>query len=365
MAGDRAPGAVVVGTGFGVLTHLRALRAAGFEVRSLVGRDAAKAKDRAVRFEVPHSTDDLDEALALDGVDAVSVATPPHAHAQIVLAAIGAGKHVLCEKPFARDLDEARTMLHAAEEEDVVHLLGTEWRFDTGQASLTRTVRSGAIGEPKLALFQLQLPSLVDPGAGLPAWWEQQAEGGGWLGAYGSHVIDQVRTTLGEFAQVSATLQRLSPRPGMTADDTFTVHFELDNGCQGIMHSSCAAGGQFVATTKITGTKGSAWLQGEEVFVDTGDGPRQLPAPGDLPLVAPDAPPSELLHTTYDMWHSMGIDLAPYTRVYEVLRARIVGVPVAADPVAATFVDGVACQAALDAIHRSSDERRWVSVEQA
>ena len=292
------------------------------------------------------------------------MATPPHSHAPITLAAIAAGKHVLCEKPFARDLSEALTMLRAAEDEDVVHLLGTEWRFGTGQATLTRTVRSGVIGEPQLAVFQLQLPSLVDPGAGLPVWWEQRAEGGGWLGAYGSHVVDQVRTTLGEFAHVSATLQRLAPRPEMTADDTFTVHFELDSGCQGILHSSCAAGGQFVATTKITGTKGSAWLQGEDVFVDIGDGPRQAPVPGDLPLVAPDAPPAELLHTTYDMWHSMGIDLAPYTRVYEVLRDRIIGIPVAADPAAATFVDGVRCQAVLDAIHRSSDERRWVTVEQ-
>jgi hypothetical protein len=104
-------------------------------------------------------------------------------------------------------------------------------------------------------------------------------------------------------------------------------------------------------------------MQGEDVFVDTGDGPQKVPVPDDLPLVAPDAPPGELLHTTYDMWHSMGIDLAPYTRVYEVLRDRIVGRPVADDPAAATFVDGVACQAVLDAIHRASDERRWVTVE--
>jgi predicted dehydrogenase len=362
MTGAEPLGAVVVGTGFGVLTHLRALRAAGFEVRSLVGRDATKAKDRADRFGVPHATADLGEALRLDGVDAVSVATPPHSHAQIALAAIDAGKHVLCEKPFARDAREAESMLRAAQHANVVHLLGTEWRFGTGQASLTRTIRSGAIGEPRFALFQLQLPSLVDPGAGLPAWWEKHAEGGGWLGAYGSHVVDQVRTTLGEFVQLSASLQRLAPRPEMTADDTFTVHFELDNGCEGILHSSCAAGGQFVATTKITGTKGSAWLQGEEVFVDTGSGPEPVPPPDDLPLVTPDPPPGELLHTTYDMWHSMGIDLAPYARLYGVMRDRILGRPVAADPAAATFADGVACQAVLDAIHRSSDIRQWVAV---
>ena len=63
MADERPVGVAVVGTGFGVLTHLRALRAAGFEVEALVGRDAAKAAERARRFDVPYATDDLSSAL--------------------------------------------------------------------------------------------------------------------------------------------------------------------------------------------------------------------------------------------------------------------------------------------------------------
>jgi predicted dehydrogenase len=361
-AGD-AVGAVVVGTGFGVLTHARALREAGIDVVALVGRDEAKAKARAGLFGVPNALTSLDEALALPGVDVVTVATPPHAHASAVLAAAAAGKHVLCEKPFARDLAEARSMLDAAESAGIVHLLGTEFRFATGQASLQRAVASGVIGEPRTALFMLQIPSLVDPAAELPAWWESEAEGGGWLGAYGSHVVDQVRATLGEFEALSASLQTLAPRPAMTADDTYTVHFRLTNGCVGVLHSSCAVGGQFLAASKITGTRGSAWLQGDEVWVDTGEGPQQLPSPDDLPIVDPVPPPSELLHTTYDMWHSTGLDLAPYTRLCERLRAGALGETVRDDPPAATFADGAACQSVLDAIRRSSAGGGWVPVE--
>jgi predicted dehydrogenase len=347
-------GLVVVGTGFGVLTHLRAARAAGIDVVALVGRDAEKAAARAAMFGVPHATTSLADALALPGVDAVAVATPPHTHLPIALAAIDAGKHVVCEKPFARDVGEAVAMRDAATRAGVIHLLGTEFRFGTGQAQLARTVRSGAIGEPRFGLFELELPSMADPAAELPGWWLLESEGGGWLGAYGSHVIDQVRTTMGEIAGVSASLQRLADRPAMTADDTYSAHLRLANGATVLMHSSCAARGQFLATMKVLGTQGAAWLQGEEVWTDTGAGPHALPEPTDLPVGAPDPPPTALIHTAYDGWHSMGIDLVPYTRLYAVLRDRVLGRAVPVDPAAATFADGVACQAVMDAIHASS-----------
>jgi predicted dehydrogenase len=352
-------GAVVVGTGFGVLTHVRALQAAGFEVTALVGRDAAKAADRAERFGVLHACTSLGDALSRDRTDVVAVATPPHTHRDLVLEAVGAGRHVLCEKPFARDVGEARQMLDAAEAAGVVHMLGTEWRFGTGQATLARAVHDGVIGVPRFGLFALQLPTLVDPAAELPDWWELESEGGGWLGAHGSHVIDQIRTTLGEVEAVSGQLLTLAPRPAMTADDTYTVQFRLSSGATALMHGSCAVGGQFLMSSKVVGSEGAAWLQGEEVWVDTGDGGRALEVPADLVLGPPDPPPAELLHTAYDMWHSMGIDLGPYTKVYEVLRDRVHGREVPADPIAATFADGVAVQAATDAIRRSSATGTW------
>ena len=356
-----ALGAAVVGTGFGVVTHVRALQAADIEVRALVGRDPDKTAKRAAMFGIPHATTDRSEAFGRDDVDIVAVATPPHAHAEVVLDAVSAGKHVLCEKPFARDLAEAREMLRAAEEARVVHLLGTEFRFAPGQALLTRTVRSGAVGDPRFMLFVLQLPTLADPAAEMPEWWDDAAEGGGWLGAQGTHVIDQVRTTIGEITRVSASLETLSPRP-MTADDTYTVQLETANGATGLLHSSAAAGGQFVVATKVTGTAGSAWTQGDEVWVDTGSGPTQVPPADDLPAVTPVPPPSELLHTTYDMWHSTGMDLLPYTRLYTVMRERILGHDVADDPAAGTFADGVANQAVVDAVRESSATRTWVEV---
>ena len=204
-----------------------------------------------------------------------------------MLDAVAAGKHVLCEKPFARDLAQAREMLRAADAAGVVHLLGTEFRFAPGQALLTRTVQSGAIGDPRFMLFVLQLPTLNDPAAEMPAWWDDAAQGGGWLGAFGTHVIDQVRTTMGEITRVSASLETLSPRP-MTADDTYTVQFETADGATGLLHSSCATGGQFVVATKVTGT--------DRLGVDAGrrgvGRHRRRPHPGaGRPTTCPRSPP--------------------------------------------------------------------------
>ena len=355
-------GAVVVGTGFGVLTHLRALRAAGFEVHALVGRDPVKTQERAALMKVPHGLTSLGEALALPGVDAVTVATPPHTHLEIVLAAVEAGKHVLCEKPFAASAGDGQRMLDAAEKAGVVHLLGTEFRYATAQALATRAIREGRIGEPRLATLMLHMPALADPSGEVPGWWTDQSQGGGWLGAYGSHIIDQVRDMIGEFEGVSASLMLASDRD-WTAEDTYTIHFRTRNGAEGILQSSSGSWGAALGATRVVGSKGTLWIEGADVRVGTANGVETLAVPEDLALPAPSPPPAELLSTAYDMLHSMGIDLGPYTKLCEVFRDLIDGKPLPKDPRPATFADAVASQAVLDAVRLSSKEKRWVSID--
>jgi predicted dehydrogenase len=354
-------GAVVVGTGFGCLTHVRALRAAGFDIVALVGRDPDKTEERARRFDVPHALTDLSRALGRDDVEAVSIATPPHTHAALALEAIAAGKHVLCEKPFTRDAAEARQLLGAAEAAHVVHFLGTEFRWSTGQALARRVIAEGAIGEPRLATFLLHIPMLADPAGELPGWWRESREGGGWLGAQGAHVVDQVRVTLGEFTGVSASLDLVSDR-AMSAEDGFTVHFRLQSGVAGIMQSTAGAWGPPLFTTRIAGTSGTLWIDFDTVSIADRDGTRQVPVPDDLRLAPPDPPPADLLVSAYDQLHAFGIDLAPYTRLAEAFRDRILGREPPADPPPATFAHGVADMIVLDAIRRAAAERTWVEI---
>ena len=353
--------AVVVGTSFGCLTHVRAMRAAGFDVVALVGRDPERTAARAERFGVPNGLTSLGDALALPGVDAVAVATPPHTHGPIVLQVLEARKHVVCEKPFARDTAEAEAMLGAAETAGVVHLLGTEFRWATGQALAARLIHDGAIGSPRMATFILHVPMLADPEGELPGWWADASEGGGWLGAQAAHVVDQVRTTLGEFEGVSASLPLVADR-SMTAEDSYTVHFRTRNGVDGVMQSTAGAYGPPLFVTRVAGTAGTVWVDFDTVSIADAGGQRQVPVPDDLVLPPPDPPPADLLVSAYDQLHAFGIDLPPYTRLYQTFADLITGRPVPDDPRPATFADGVADMAVLDAIRQSAAEQRWVPI---
>src|SRR4051812_24493987 len=169
-ATSRMPGAAVVGTGFGARVHVPALRAAGFDVVALVGRDAARTGRRAERLEVPNACTSLADAFALPGVDAVTIAAPPAAHAALAIEACDAGRHVICEKPFALDAAEAEAMLAAATRAGVTALVGHEFRWAPDRALAARAIADGMIGEPRLATLVQYVPLVADPEAKVPEW---------------------------------------------------------------------------------------------------------------------------------------------------------------------------------------------------
>ena len=253
-------------------------------------------------------------------------------------------------------------MLDAAQAAGIVHLLGTEFRWASGQASAAHVVARGEIGTPKLATFLMHLPMLADPAGEVPGWWADAAQGGGWLGAQAAHVIDQVRVMLGEITGVSASLTQVSPRD-WSVEDAFTVHFRTRAGVDGILQSTVGAWGPPVFCTRVAGTAGTVWQEFDTVRVADASGTREIPAPDDLPLAPPDPPPADLLTTAYDGLHAFGIDVVPYTRLCTTFRDLIEGRPVPADPPPATFADGLAATRVLDAIRRSAREHAWVEVE--
>jgi predicted dehydrogenase len=355
-SGSRPP-AVVVGTGFGCRIHVPALRAAGFDVIGVVGTDAERTRKRAERCGVSQAFTDLDEAITRTGAKAVTVATPPDTHAPLTFTALSRGCHVLCEKPLARDVKEARSMLEAAQRAGVTHLVGHEFRWTPDRAVFARAIADGLIGRPKLAVLTSYLPLLASPEAKMPQWWFDEEAGGGWLGAHGSHIVDQVRSSLGEFVSVSATLPTVAAREGV-AEDTYVVRFRLANGVEGMLQHTAGAWGPMLSITRAAGTTGTVWIEGGVVKVADRDGVRDLPVPDELVLPTP--PPSG-----DPGQRPAGVELGAFTRLCEVLLAGVEGRKPAAGegggtsaawaavPVP-TFADGVACMEVVDAIRQSS-----------
>jgi predicted dehydrogenase len=341
------PTAVVVGTGFGGRVHVPALRAAGFEVGALVGQDAEKTKRRADRLDIPHACTALADALERTGADAVTIATPPDTHAPLAIEACEAGRHVICEKPFALDADEARAMLAAATRAGVTHLVGHEFRWAPDRALMARAIADGLIGEPRFFTIAHYVPLVADPETKVPAWWFDAARGGGWLGASGSHLVDQLRMWFGELASVSAALPSVSARAG-GAEDSFAIRITTTSGVHGVLQQTAASWIPTVTGLSIVaGTEGTLESTGAVVLSDR-RGRRPLRMPDDLMLPSPPAESDDPRHQFTHM------ELGPYTRLCEVLHAGVLGAePDAAVPIP-TFADGVAEMVVLDAIRASA-----------
>ena len=344
---------LVAGTGFGCRIQVPALRGAGFEVVGLLGTDAARTAERAAANGVPQSFTDLGKAIDATAPDVVAVSTPPHTHGALSIAALERGCHVLCEKPFARDAKEASAMLAAARKSGKVHVIGNEFRFLPQRATVARAISDGMIGEPRLASFVQIMGFLSAFEADFPDWWFDPAQGGGWLGASGSHMVDQVRSWLGEFDSVSASLATVGISRG-EVDDSFALRFRLKNGLEGIMQQCSGAFGPMAEMTQIAGTEGRIWIDGLAVRFADRNGERELPIPPDLAL-APPPPLSGDPRLARPDWHIMAdVEIAPYTLLCRALRAAIVGeAPPSSVPVA-SFADGLANMQVLDAIRASA-----------
>jgi len=141
------------------------------------------------------------EAVTRDDVDAVIVATPPDSHRDITVAALRAGKHVLCEKPLARTMPEAEEMVLVAEETGLVLKCGFNHRYHPAIAQARTLVTSGELGEPIFARGKYGI--IGRPG--LEQEWRSDPKvvSGGQMMEQGIHLVDLFRWMLGDFAHAS------------------------------------------------------------------------------------------------------------------------------------------------------------------
>ncbi len=170
-----------------------------------------------------------------DDVDVVLVCTPPHLHAAISIAAMRQGKHVLCEKPLARTLEEAQGMVAAARETGVSLKCGFNHRHHPGIQQARQWFDSGVIGEPMFVRCRYGI-------GGRPGYeqeWRANPEvvGGGQLMEQGIHAVDLARWFLGDFAQVICQVGTYFWKTQPLEDNAFAL-YRTAGGAVASIHSS-------------------------------------------------------------------------------------------------------------------------------
>jgi predicted dehydrogenase len=348
----------VVGVSYGRRAHLPVFKAGDdFEVVAVASGRRERAEQVAREFDIPTVAEDWQALVRLPEIAAVSVVVPQTMHATVTLAALAAGKHVLCEKPMAMDEREAFEMYAAARARNLVTMVDLEYRFIPCRRWFKELVADGFLGE--LYGFSSVRPTdrYADPNDPTMSWRFEKDQGGGWLGPAGAHILDAIRWWFGEFASVSATLETYRPErllPGgagyarVDADDTSAVAFRLANGAMGVILQSCAAAGVPHAEPEIMafGSRGSLTIDREGRVMGGRAGERALVV---LPI------PDRLIGD-YDESGDRNPSLFKgLARDF----ARGIRSGVSPSP---NFYDGWRNQQLIDAIRRAADERTWIDI---
>lgn len=343
--------AVIGAGGWTETCHIPCLQAdPRVEVVALCGRTQERVAAQAARFNIARQVSDYREVVAMADVDAVTISTPNASHFEIARAALGAGKHVFCEKPLAMNGEEGLALVRAARDSGLVNQVAFTFRHLYG-VNLARTLLAeGVVGAPFHARFWTE-GTWLQPDA--PIRWRHQTRfaGTGILGDMGSHLIDLAHYLLGPFDSIYGRLGKaVHQRPdghGGTAladaDDVCTAIGRLRCGCDALFFCSWASGGKSHSGIEVQGTKGTLKIEYSRGGKDqvelwtAGEGWRSLPLPG-VP---------EENHALYKM-----------------LKAFVDGMDGQAVPAAAaSFVDGYRAQAVIDAIVAAAETGAAVAVQ--
>lgn len=374
--------AAVIGTGFIGAVHAEAIRrCAGAELAGVLGSSPSRGALGAERIGT-RSYESLDALLA-DQVDVVHVTSPNQFHAEQSIAALRAGKHVVCEKPLATDLAAAREMAMIARDSGLVNATCFNYRCYPQIRQARAKVTGDEIGAPHLVTggyLQDWLLYATDWN-----WRIDEASGGATraVSDIGSHWLDAVQYVTGsQVTSVMADLNTVHPvrhRPvgevetfsggdstaetrdvDVHTDDAASVLVRFDNGARGCFTvSQVSAGRKNSMSFEIAGADAAlAWTmeRPDELWIGHRDRPNELywRDPGSL---ADEAAPT----SQYPGGHYEGFGDA-FAAMVRLIYADVEGGKPAATPAYATFADGLRGLQIENAIRLSNEQQRWADV---
>ncbi len=245
-------GLLVVGTGYlGARRAAAATRARGFRLVAVTDRDHDSAERVAARHGVV-AVPDLESGLESGGVDAVVIATPHADHAEAARLALEAGKHVLCEKPLAVRVDEARSLAILADESKLRLATGLNHRFYPPIRDALALVGSWSIG--RVESVRAEIGHLASPEF-LKSWHtEVGRSGGGTLMDNGPHACDLIRRLLGEVVLAKGMVRQDLNLPAGCESEAFGLFRNHDNS-YAELHASWTLRAGYL-TLEVRGTEG-------------------------------------------------------------------------------------------------------------
>ena len=238
------------------------------------------AEDARARFGFEEASSDWRAAVSRDDIDVVDICTPNNVHAEIAIAAAKAGKHVICEKPLARTVDEARAMAEAVKSSGVVNMVAFNYRRTPAVALAKKFIDEGRIGQILNFRGTYLQDWSADPDGPLSWRFQKNIAGSGAVGDIGTHVVDLAHHLVGPIAEVNAITKTYvptrpiqsggvdklgasdknadAPRGKVDVEDEITSLLKFDNGAVGSLEATRNAWGRnnFI-TLEIHGTKGS------------------------------------------------------------------------------------------------------------
>jgi len=385
----RALRVAMIGYGFMGAAHSQGWRTAPrvfelpvpVEMAVLVGRRADAVAEAAERWGWAESATDWREVVARDDIDLVDIVTPGDSHAEIAIAALAAGKHVLCEKPLANSVEQAERMRTAAAEaaaRGVRSMVGFTYRRVPAATFARDLVADGVVGTVRQVRAQYLQDWLVDPEA--PLTWRLQKElaGSGALGDIGAHAIDLAQFITGQrLTEVSGTLETLvaerpvlehasglggtggSERGAVTVDDLALFTGRFDGGAIGSFEATrFATGRKNALRIEVSGDRGAIAFDLEDLnALQVHDATAPAERQGFTRVLVTE-PGHPYLQGWWPAGHMLGYEHGFSHQVKDLVEA------VAADaPLHPSFDDGLQVQRVLTAIERSAEARSaWTPV---
>lgn len=350
------------------------------EMKAICGRNASAVQEAAEQLGWNESVTDWRELIQRDDIDLIDINAPSDAHKEIAIAAAKAGKHIFCEKPLALTLADAREMLQAAEDAGVRHMVGFNYRFSPAVRLAKKLVDSGRLGQIYHFRAWFLQDWIMDPQ--FPLVWRLQKEvaGSGSHGDLGAHLIDLAHYLVGDMQEVigmsetfikerpiASEMTGLSakgsgdgPKGKVTVDDATLFLTRFENGALGSFEATrFAAGHRSTNAFEINGSLGSVKFDFErmnelEVYFTSDEEDVQ----GFRRVLATD-PVHDYMEAWWPPGHTIGFE---HTFIHEVLELSQ-AISEGRQPVP-SFEDGVKCQAVLEAVDKSIEERRWVSLSE-